>query len=53
MEGVEEVIYPRQLVSILDGSCFKLAEVHAKAQATFFFFVPSLLGKPMGCSRGR
>ena len=37
MEGVEEVIYPRQWVSILDGSCVKLAEVHAKAQATVFF----------------
>ena len=28
MEGVEEV---------LDGGCVKLAEVHAEAQATFFF----------------
>ena len=37
MEGVEEVIYPRQRVSVLDGSCVKLAEVHAKAQATVFF----------------
>ena len=37
MEGVEEVIYPRQWVGVLDGSCVKLAEVHAKAQATVFF----------------
>ena len=36
MEGVEEVIYPRQRVSVLDGSCVKLAEVNAEAQATVF-----------------
>ena len=36
MEGVEDVIYPRQRVSILDGSRVKLAEVHTKAQATVF-----------------
>ena len=37
MECVEEVIYLRQRVSVLDGSCVKLAEFHAKAQATVFF----------------
>ena len=37
MECVENVIYPRQRVRVLDGSCFELAEVHTKAQATVFF----------------
>ena len=37
MEGVEEVIYPRQRVSVLDGSCVKLAEIHGEAQATVYF----------------
>ena len=37
MEWVEEVIYPRQRVSIFDGSYVELTEVYAKAQATVFF----------------
>ena len=36
MERVKEVIYPRQWVSVFDGSCVKLSEIDAKAQATVF-----------------
>ena len=46
MEGVEVVIYPRQRVSVLDGSCVKLAEVHAEAQATIFFPYHHYWGSP-------
>ena len=46
MEGVKEVIYPRQRVSVLDGSCVKLAEVHAEAQATIFFSYHHYWGSP-------
>ena len=46
MEGIEEVIYPRQWVSVLDGNCVKLAEVHAKAQATVFFLYHHYWGNP-------
>ena len=46
MEGVEEVIYPRQRVSILDSSRVKLAEVHAKAQTTVFFSYHHYWGSP-------
>ena len=46
MEGIEEVIYPRQRVSVLDGSCVKLAEVHAEAQATVFFLYHHYWGSP-------
>ena len=46
MEGVEEVIYPRQRVSVLDGSCVKLAEVHSEAQATVFLSYHHYWGSP-------
>ena len=46
MEGVEEVIYPRQRVSVLDGSCVKLVKVHSKAQATVFFPYHHYWGSP-------
>ena len=46
MECVEEVIYPRQRVSVLDSSCVELAEVHAKTQATVFFSHHYYWGSP-------
>ena len=46
MEGIEEVIYPRQRVGVLDGSCVKLAEVHTKAQATVFLPYHHYWGSP-------
>ena len=52
MECAEEVIYPRQRVSVFDSSCVELTEVYAKAQATVFFFAPLLPEKPTDCSRG-
>ena len=52
MECIEEVIYPRQQVSVLDSSCVELTEVHAKAQAAVFFSHHYLLEKPTDCSRG-
>ena len=46
MEGVEEVIDPRQQVTILDGSWVKLAEVHTKEQATVFLPYHHYWGSP-------
>ena len=37
MECVEEVIYQKQRVSVVDGSCVELTEVNAKGQATVYF----------------
>ena len=36
MESIQEVIIPGQGVSILDGSCIELTEVHTKTQTTVF-----------------
>ena len=37
MERVEEVVYPGQRVSVIDGSCIELSKIDAKTQATVLF----------------